>query len=608
MTYRPIEACGVIGDLHSVALVSTDGTIDWCCLPSFDSPSIFAAILDENIGGHFKIWPEKKGSNRQMYRPETNILLTRFLREDGVGEIIDFMPVRDDSEAESEDVTHEIIRMVRSIRGKVQFHVECMPAFDFARAAHHATLIEGGVLFTAGSQRAVLLGDVEWSIRSVSNSSAAVCSFTLSPGKTVEFALRYLTEDGDSQLTAPVKGQQLLDETELFWHRWLKNFSYKGRWRERVARSALVLKLLTHHPTGAMIAAPTCSLPEEIGGERNWDYRYVWIRDAAFTVFALIRLGFTQEATAFFQWLQQRVHEEDSPTGPLNVMYSIDGQPDLPESTLDHFSGYRDSKPVRVGNDAHKQLQLDIYGELMDSIYLYDKHVTPIPYDLWQKLQKILDWVAANWQQADDGIWEVRSQRENFVYSKLQCWVALDRGIRLAHRRSLPLDHEHLKVIRDEIFESIMQNGWDKEKQCFVQSYETKVLDAANLLMPIVFFIAPNDPRMLSTLRQTMEQLTSDDLVYRYQLHGDRAVWDGLKGGEGTFSMCGFWLIEALTYAGKLEEAQFIFEKMLTYANHLGLYSEEISATGAALGNFPQAFTHLGLISAAIHLDEKLPR
>jgi GH15 family glucan-1,4-alpha-glucosidase len=435
-----------------------------------------------------------------------------------------------------------------------------------------------------------------------------VCSFTLNAGQTVEFALRYLKDDGDSRLTVPVEGQRLLDETKKFWKGWLKSCTYKGRWREQVQRSALVLKLLTHRPSGAMVAAPTCSLPEEIGGSRNWDYRYVWIRDAAFTVYALIRLGFTKEATAFFQWLQQRVHEEDSPIGPLNVMYSLDGRPDLPETTLDHFSGYRDSRPVRIGNGAHDQLQLDIYGELMDSIYLYDKHVTPIPYDLWQKLQKILDWVAANWQQPDDGIWEVRAARENFVYSKLQCWVALDRGTRLARSRSLPLDHQHLTVVRDEIFESIMKHGWDEEKKCFIQSYESKVLDAANLLMPIVFFVAPNDQRMASTLKQTMEQLTSDDLVYRYQLHGDRAVWDGLKGTEGTFSMCTFWLVEALTYAGKLEEAQSIFEKMLTYANHLGLYSEEISATGAALGNFPQAFTHLGLISAAIHLDEKLPR
>lgn len=601
---RPIESCGVIGDLHTVALVAMDGTIDWCCLPQFDSPSVFAAILDPGKGGYFRLAPEQVGTNRQMYMPETNVLMTRFLRPEGVGEVIDLMPVKDDKKMESSAVMHEIVRIARAVRGAVRFRLECLPAFDFARRPHRASPIEGGVLFEAGTDRMVLLGPGEWQIVE----GKAVMQFTLQPNETAEFALRYVTNEDGEELRAPVEGQRMLDETLAFWRNWLSRCKYHGRWRENVMRSALMLKLLTHRPTGAIVAAPTCSLPEEIGGVRNWDYRYTWIRDAAFTVFILVRLGFTEEATAFIGWLSNRIQEGGNPTGPLSVMYSIDGRQELTETTLDHLSGYENSRPVRVGNAAFSQLQLDIYGEMMDAIYLYDKHVSPISYDLWQSLQGVLTWVAENWQQPDDGMWEVRSQKQNFVYSKMQCWVALDRGLRLARGRSLPLDEVRIESERNRIFESIMKNGWDEKQKTFVQSYESTTLDAGSLMMPIVFFIAPKDPRMLSTLDRIMEILVSDSLVYRYQLDGKGAAWDGLSGQEGTFSMCTFWLVDALARAERIEEARFIFEKMLTYGNHLGLYSEEISSTGSALGNFPQAFTHLGLISAAIHLDEKLKR
>lgn len=601
---RPIESCGVIGDLHTVALVAMDGTIDWCCLPQFDSPSVFAAILDPGKGGYFRLAPEQVGTNRQMYMPETNVLMTRFLRPEGVGEVIDLMPVKDDKKMESSAVMHEIVRIARAVRGAVRFRLECLPAFDFARRPHRASPIEGGVLFEAGTDRMVLLGPGEWQIVE----GKAVMQFTLQPNETAEFALRYVTNEDGEELRAPVEGQRMLDETLAFWRNWLSRCKYHGRWRENVMRSALMLKLLTHRPTGAIVAAPTCSLPEEIGGVRNWDYRYTWIRDAAFTVFILVRLGFTEEATAFIGWLSNRIQEGGNPTGPLSVMYSIDGRQELTETTLNHLSGYENSRPVRVGNAAFSQLQLDIYGEMMDAIYLYDKHVSPISYDLWQSLQGVLTWVAENWQQPDDGMWEVRSQKQNFVYSKMQCWVALDRGLRLARGRSLPLDEVRIETERNRIFESIMKNGWDEKQKTFVQSYESTTLDAGSLMMPIVFFIAPKDPRMLSTLDRIMEILVSDSLVYRYQLDGKGAAWDGLSGQEGTFSMCTFWLVDALARAERIEEARFIFEKMLTYGNHLGLYSEEISSTGSALGNFPQAFTHLGLISAAIHLDEKLKR
>ena len=602
MAQRPIESCGVIGDLHSVALVAMDGTIDWCCLPQFDSPSVFAALLDEAKGGHFKLGPAQAGTNRQMYMPETNVLLTRFLRSEGVGEVIDFMPVRENKEEQSDWVMHEIVRIARAVRGAVRFQLECSPAFNFARTPHKASSTEGGVLFETATDKMVLLGPGDWRI----NDGVASLDFTLQPGETAEFALRYITKENADGLHAPVDGNRLMNETLAFWREWLSQCRYDGRWREIVLRSALTLKLLTHHPTGAIVAAPTCSLPEEIGGIRNWDYRYTWIRDAAFTVFSLGRLGFPDEATAFIEWLAKRIDEGTGAQGPLNTMYSIDGVSNLPEFTLDNLAGYHNSRPVRVGNAASGQLQLDIYGEMMDAIYLYDKNLSPISYDLWTRIHGVLIWVADNWEQPDDGLWEVRSERQQFVYSKLQCWVALDRGIRLATQRSLPHDTVKLETERDRIFAAIMKDGWDAQQKCFTQSFESKSLDASNLMMPIVKFIAPRDPRMLSTIDRTMEKLVSDSLVHRYELDGKLATKDGLTGHEGTFSMCTFWLVDALARADRLDEARFIFEKMLSYANHLGLYSEEISATGSALGNFPQAFTHLGLISAALHLDEKL--
>ncbi len=604
MTQRPIESCGVIGDLHTVALVAMDGDIDWCCLPQFDSPSVFAALLDEKKGGHFKLAAEQAGTNRQMYMPETNVLLTRFLCAEGVGEVIDFMPVRQEKSRQSDSVIHEIVRIARAVRGVMRFRLECAPAFNYARTPHRATLTEGGVLFDSEKDRMILLGPGDWRIED----EKAILQFTLQPGETAEFALRYLTEEDGADLKAPVDGDKLMDETLEFWREWLSHCKYEGRWREMVLRSALTLKLLTHRPTGAIVAAPTCSLPEEIGGVRNWDYRYTWVRDAAFTVFTLVRLGFPDEATAFIGWLAERIHEQAGAQGPLNTMYSIDGDSELTEYTLENMAGYRNSRPVRVGNAASNQLQLDIYGEMMDAIYLYDKHVSPISYDLWMRIHGVLLWVADNWTQPDDGLWEIRSERQQFVYSKLQCWVALDRGIRLASQRSLPLDRVKLETERDRIFASIMKDGWDPKQQSFTQSYDSKSLDASNLMMPIVKFIAPKDPRMLSTIDQIMEKLVSDSLVHRYELSGELATKDGLTGHEGTFSMCTFWLVDALARADRLDEARFIFEKMLTYANHLGQYSEEISSTGSALGNFPQAFTHLGLISAALHLDEKLRR
>jgi GH15 family glucan-1,4-alpha-glucosidase len=379
-----------------------------------------------------------------------------------------------------------------------------------------------------------------------------------------------------------------------------------------VYRSALVLKLLTFDRTGAIVAAPTCALPEQVGGARNWDYRYTWIRDAAFTLYGLLRIGFTEEAEKFMTFLEARCHELN-PDGSLQIMYGIDGRHRLVEEQVEHLDGYRGSRPVRVGNDAYGQLQLDIYGELLDSVYLYNKYGSPISYDLWVSLRRLVNWVCDNWSREDEGIWESRGGRRHYLYSKLMCWVAIDRGLRLADKRSFPADRDRWLRVRDDIYEEIMDRGWSDKHQAFMQAYESDTLDASNLVMPLVFFLSPTDPRMLKTLdaiNRAPEDggLVANNLVYRYNLLSSP---DGLEGEEGTFNICTFWLVEALTRAGRsdrtrLDEARLMFERMLGYANHLGLFGEETSTSGEALGNFPQAFTHLALISAAFNLDRAL--
>jgi GH15 family glucan-1,4-alpha-glucosidase len=601
MSYQPIENYGVVGDMRSVALVGKDGSIDWCCLPNFDSPSIFARLLDCDKGGWWRLAPAAEAQVKQMYLPDTNVLVTRFFTGRGMAETIDFMSIGPEAGGETESRSRQIVRIAKAIRGPIPFRLECRPAFDYARQAHQISLAgdSQSAVFDAGQQQFVLKGS-----RAMNQEGAGVTSdFALQSGEEAVFVLRQRGGRADAGTAEPpVDAEALLNETVRFWRGWASQSRYRGRWREIVTRSALLLKLLTYLPTGAIVAAPTTSLPEQLGGVRNWDYRYTWVRDAAFTVYSLMRLGYTSEAAAFARFMQARAKEEEPAAGgPLNVCYGIDGRHELPEETLDHLEGYRGSRPVRVGNAAANHLQLDIYGELMDSLYLYDKYGTPLSYDMWTQVERLLDWVVKNWEQPDQSIWEVRGGRRQFTYSKLQCWVALDRGVRLARKHSFPTEGDQWRLERNRIYNAIMREGWNEKAGAFVQDLGGDALDASVLMMPLMLFLSPRDPRMLSTIAQIRQELAADALVFRYDT--EKAARDGLAGSEGFFSVCSFWLVEAMARAGYVEAAQLLFEKLLSYGNHLGLFSEEVSSRGELLGNFPQALTHLGLISAAHNLD-----
>ncbi|MEU8356891.1 glycoside hydrolase family 15 protein [Nonomuraea sp. NPDC048882] len=595
--YLPIGEHGLIGDLRTVALVGTDGTIDWYCCPRFDAPSVFASILDAERGGAFELCADVPATTKQFYFPDTNVLITRFFAEDGVGEIQDFMPITDDGR---EAARHRVIRRVTCVRGTLPFRARVAPRFDYARQPHTVRTDGGRTLFESPSLSLALSASVP-----VENDGRdAWSAFELKEGEQAVLALDRIGDE-IAPADCPIEvAEREFAATVRFWRRWLSASRYRGRWREVVHRSALTLKLLTFAPTGGIVAAATTSLPEQLGGGRNWDYRYVWVRDAAFCVYALLRLGFTEEAEAFMGFLSTHVARDGSrAVGPMQIMYGIDGRADLPEEELTHLEGHRGSAPVRIGNAAAEQLQLDIYGALIDSIYLYNKWGHPISSERWDEVCTLVNWVADNWDQPDEGIWETRGGRKNFVYSRLMCWVAIERAMRMAGQRGLPADIPRWRRARDTIYRDIMQRGWSEELNAFVQHYDEDVLDASILMMPLAKFVSPTDPKWLSTLDALGDGLVSDSLVYRYD---PEASPDGLEGPEGTFSICSFWYVEALARAGRVDEARLAFEKMLTYANHLGLYAEEIGHTGEQLGNFPQAITHLALISAAFNLDHAL--
>ncbi|MFE7773340.1 glycoside hydrolase family 15 protein [Streptomyces sp. NPDC057445] len=604
--YPLIEDHGLIGDLQTAALVTTHGTIDWYCSPRFDSPSIFGSLLDSEKGGFFKVAPvDKTYATKQLYLPDTAVLVTRFMTEAGAGEVVDFMPVTGTTATSR----HRLVRLLRCVRGTLTFQVDIAPRFNYGRTQHKLHYTEGGAVFVTDELELTVHavrepGDVRLVPQDLGDHDMHF-TLALQAGQERGVVLESFA-DGPPRHIQHVEFMELFDGTVEFWRNWLSQSRYSGRWREAVERSAVTLKLMTYAPSGALVAAPTAGLPEQLGGERNWDYRFTWIRDASFSVYALLGLGFTEEAQAFIGWLRDRVHEKagcDGDTGPLNIMYRVDGSSDLVEETLDHWEGYAGSSPVRIGNGAADQLQLDIYGEALDSIFFAHERGIQLDHGGWTSLRTLLDWLSDHWDQPEEGLWETRGGRKDFTYGRVMSWVAFDRALRLAAASGRPASLARWSAERDKLYQQILTRGWNAERQAFVQHYDTKVLDSSLLRMSTVGFITPDDPMWISTLDAMDRELVNDSLVYRYN---PEASPDGLQGSEGTFSLCTFIYVDALARAGRLNQSRLILEKMLTYANHLGLYSEEIDLTGRQLGNFPQAFTHLAFIDTALTLDCEL--
>jgi GH15 family glucan-1,4-alpha-glucosidase len=607
--YPNISDHGLIGDLQTAALVTTEGTIDFFCCPRFDSPSVFCSLLDAEKGGYFRVSPVADSYvTKQLYLPNTAMLITRFMTPDGVGEVLDFMPVIEGKPTDR----HRLVRYLRVARGTMTFRIEVQPRFDYGRASHTVEVTDAGAVFRT-------TGGMELTMHTAGRPASAedrgkveragdglLGTISMREGESGRGVVLE-SMGGPPQLIEPAELERLADDTAAYWKAWLRRSTYTGRWREMVTRSAMTLKLMTYEPTGAPVAASTLGLPEQAGGERNWDYRYTWIRDGSLSMHALANLGYLEEAARFGAWLRDRVVEAAgrNGTGPVKIMYRVDGSSDLTEETLDHFEGWRGSRPVRVGNGAADQLQLDIYGEAADAIMVGDQAGLPIAYEGWLALTKVVDWVADNWDQPDEGVWETRGGRKNFTYGRFQCWVALDRAIKLAQRHGRPANLAKWVAARDALYNQVMTRGWNDKVKAFTQHYDTEVLDSILLFMPIEDFISPTDPRWLSTLDGMDKELVSDSLVYRYN---PAASPDGLHGDEGTFSLCTFLYVDALARAGRLDDAVLTFEKMFTYGNHLGLFSEEIDSTGGQLGNFPQAFTHLALINSAITLNRELDK
>ena len=590
MIQEAIESYGMIGDMRTAALISSSGGIDWCCLPRFDGASVFAALLDPARGGTWRIHPEGAGwRSTQSYLDGTNVLETQFeLANGSVVVIQDFMPV--DQAGRPSSQHPEIHRHLRGIKGDSAMTMLFMPRFNYASRATRLEVMQAGIFASDRTEQVLTMSSArpfDWS----QDGGTATTRFTVREGESRWLVLRY--DDDDIHPVDRYESARKLEATAAFWRMWTAAIRYDGPFRKQVERSALVLKLMTHADSGAIIAAPTTSLPETIGGSRNWDYRFVWLRDAAFTLEALHAVGHVKEADAFMSFLKRVCRHEGG--GHLQIMYGIDGRRDLEEKVLDHLSGYMNSKPVRVGNGAAGQLQLDVYGEVLQTAAIWRRY-HPMTEGTWRVLRGLVEWVARNWQRSDSSIWEVRGGARHYVFSKVMSWVALDRGIQMADELGLPGDVDFWRLARDEVFRDVMTRGWSDKYQSFVQAYGNDALDAAALAIPMVGFLPWDHPRVISTVDAIARELTSADgeLVYRYRYP------DGLEGEEGAFSICTFWLAQDLAMTGRLDKAEKIFRRMLKHANQVGLYSEEIDpSTGAFLGNFPQAFTHIALINCA---------
>lgn len=610
--YRPISDYGVIGNLQTAGLIARDGSLDWLCLPHFDSPSLFAALLDAEKGGSFQIAPSISFRTEQFYEAFTNVLVTRFITASGGAELVDFMPPYTEPQASKGRYHAELYRGLRGLWGEVPIRVVCDPRPDYGRVRPEVELTERGAIIRGGGTSAALTSEV--GLRK--GDRGIVTEFSVLHGTERWLVLRHCAHvNCDTDLLAPgeYRAEEKYRHTLDFWRRWVDQCRYRGRWREAVTRSALVIKLLTFGPTGALVAAPTTSLPEIIGGALNWDYRYCWPRDSVLALNALLRLGYTEEAQAFFHWLEARSLEG---SGHLQALYGIDGRRELPEEILSHLDGYRGSRPVRIGNAAHTQLQLDVYGEILSTFSLLTQQGKKLRGNVWAALRRLVDTLCEQWQEPDSGIWEVRGAPRHYVHSKLMAWVALDRaiglldplgqgvgsftslreGIRRLLKRERPVV-ERWTEVKEAIARDILLKGWSPGRGAFTQSYGSDRLDASLLLLPTCQFLPAEDERVHSTVELVRKELTINGLVCRYQNP------EG-SGGAGAFALCSFWLADALAALGRMTEAVEIFETTLARANHLGLYSEEIDpATGEFLGNFPQALTHLGLIGSALALD-----
>lgn len=604
--YVRIADHAAIGNLLTTALVARDGAIDWCCLPELDAPSVFASILDAENGGCFRIAPLVGDApallGQQAYLPHTNVVETTFTVGAGRLTVTDFMPLAGPlAQVEPPDTRPEIHRLVRCEGSAIDVSVEWSPRFDYAAAETTIEAHERGFVARAGEEVMALAGLPEGTgrIEAAGRGVAVRARFVLSPGERIAFVARY----GSTETEAPPgHTAALLGATCASWHDWAHDRRVRrpwaGEWMELVIRSELALKLLTHPTTGAIAAAATTSLPETIGGERNWDYRFSWLRDSAFTVQALLAVGHRAEALDFLQWAQRSsmAHSHDE-WGTLRIMYGLRGEPVNGERTLDHLSGHRGSRPVRVGNAAGTQRQHDIYGELMAAAYEYIRRGASLEPELLGFLSRVADMASVAWREPDDGIWEVRNGPHHFVYSKVMVWVALDRAVKLARRGIIDGNAERWALERDAIRAEVLEKGYDQELGAFVQAYGSKALDASNLLIPIMEFLPPDDPRVQGTIDRTIERLTRDGLVYRYFAD------DGLPGEEGAWPVCTFWLVDALALSGRVQEARRFFSELVARTNHVGLFAEEIDpGTGEHLGNFPQGFSHIGLINSVLYL------
>ena len=606
-TYPPISDYGLISDMHSCALVSKTGSIDWCCFPRFDSPAVFSRILDWGKGGYFQVAPSEIGSVKRRYLPGTNILETTFETDTGVARLTDFMPTHQHP-APPEDREggrrRQVARILECVGGTVRFTVECRPRFDYGTIVPHAVVQDQNSGFAHGGVDAISLycssplEEIDGGFRSEGLLKAGEKLYAV-----VTYQPRFPVGQRafgshDAEVIQDRDIDQRLDDTRRFWEGWSSLCTYDGEYRDEVIRSALTLKALTYAPSGALLAAATTSLPEAVGGSRNWDYRFTWIRDASFALYALFIIGYTKEARAFKDWL------EWSTVGrarDLQIMYGLGGERRLTETELPELDGYRSSRPVRIGNAAYSQFQLDIYGEILDSAHLYRKFGGEMDPEYWEYLQRVVAFVIDHWQEPDEGIWEIRGERQHFVSSKAWCWVALDRAIKAARALGLPGDVERWRKVRAEIKEDVLANGYDAERGAFVQAYGSKKLDASNLLLPLVGFVRVDDPRMRATIEAIERELTSPEgFVFRYKRDDD-----DVAGREGTFAICTYWLADNLIALGDLQRARALFDKLRDSANDLGLFSEETEPeTGAMLGNFPQAFTHLAFINTAVQLHE----